>query len=401
MFFILLFASYELLLISVHQADGDSLQKDLSRTTKFLLKNEQQLLVTLFIGKYVSIAFAVYFLHDAFANYFHFKQEWWLVVLLVFLLILLLILFVDFLPKIITQRSSVALLNSFAWIISLFLITFYLFSAFYLWISTLLMKNMETDDNQESFFSHLNLNYLISDNATTNEVLSGIDNEVRIIQNVLDFSNVKLRDCLVPRTEIVALEQGVDIGMLKQTFVETGLSKILIYKEDLDNTVGYIHSSEMFKNPKDWIRQIKPIPIVPESMTAQKLMKILMKDKKSIALVVDEFGGTAGIVTLEDIVEEIFGEIEDEHDKRHYVAKQMSNNEYVLSGKLEIEEINENFNLGLPESDDYTTLAGYILQMHQHFPKLNEVVEIDRYIFKFLKVANNRIELVRLTIKEN
>jgi len=186
------------------------------------------------------------------------------------------------------------------------------------------------------------------------------------------------------------------VETLKQTFIETGLSKIPIYKGDIDNIVGYIHSSEMFEHQLDWKKQINQIPIVPENMAAQKLMKIFMLQKKSIAVVVDEFGGTAGIITLEDIIEEIFGEIEDEHDNRGYIAKKMNENEYLLSGRLEVKAANAKFNINIPESDAYETIAGFILHNHQHFPKLNEVIRIEGFTIRCVKVTNNRIELVKV-----
>lgn len=225
-----------------------------------------------------------------------------------------------------------------------------------------------------------------------------INKEVEIFQNVLDFSNVKLRDCLVPRTEIVALDYEVDEETLKQTFIETGFSKIPIYKGNIDNIIGYIHSSEMFVHPKDWRNYLNQIPIVPENMPAQKLLKIFLKEKKTIAVVIDEFGGTAGIVTLEDIIEEIFGEIEDEHDTHEYTCEQLNEKEYLFSGRLEIKEINEKFNLNIPESDNYETIAGFILYHLERFPKLNEVIQIDKFTLKCVEIKNNRIELVKLSL---
>jgi CBS domain containing-hemolysin-like protein len=194
------------------------------------------------------------------------------------------------------------------------------------------------------------------------------------------------------------LEHGATVATLKQTFIETGLSKIVIYKEDIDNIVGYIHASEMFQHQKDWKKHIKQIPIVPENMAAQKLMRIFMQQKKSIAVVVDEFGGTAGIVTLEDIMEQIFGDIEDEHDVKGHKAEKTGDNEYLFEGRVEVEEANRLFDLNIPLSDDYTTIAGYILHVHQHFPKLNEVIRMDKYTFKCVKVTNNRIELVKMHV---
>ena len=229
---------------------------------------------------------------------------------------------------------------------------------------------------------------------------SEMDTEVKIFQNALDFSNVRLRDCIVPRTEIVACDKTATLEELRSRFIETGLSKILVYNDNIDDIVGYIHSSEMFKNPGDWTQNIRSVSIVPETMAANKLMKVLMQDKKSLAVVVDEFGGTSGIVTLEDLVEEIFGEIEDEHDIKSYVAKKISDNEYLLSGRMEIDTLNEKFSLELPESDDYVTIAGFILHFYQKFPKLNETIEIDKYTFKIIKVTATKIELVRMKVAD-
>ena len=227
-----------------------------------------------------------------------------------------------------------------------------------------------------------------------------IDTEVKIFQNALDFSNIKIRDCMVPRTEIIAIEDNADINELKSLFIESGISKIIVYKESIDNVVGYIHSSEMFRNLTDWKEGIRQLPIVPETMNANKLMQLFMQQKRSIAVVVDEFGGTAGIVAMEDLVEQIFGEIEDEHDTQTYVAKSIGNNEYVLSGRLDIEKVNELFPIDLPESDDYQTVGGLILHQYQSFPKIYEIISFDKFEFKILKVTATKIELVKLKVKE-
>ena len=227
-----------------------------------------------------------------------------------------------------------------------------------------------------------------------------LDAEVKIFQNALDFSNIKIRDCIVPRTEIVAVDVTASLEELKSLFVESGISKIIVYDGNIDNVIGYIHSSEMFRNPADWRNNVKEVPIVPETMAAHKLMKLFMQQKKTIAVVVDEFGGTSGIVSLEDLVEEIFGDIEDEHDNTSYICKQIGENEYVLSARLEIEKVNETFNLELPESDEYLTIGGLILNRYQSFPKLHEVVTIDEYQFKIIKVTATKIELVRLKVAE-
>ena len=211
-------------------------------------------------------------------------------------------------------------------------------------------------------------------------------------------SNIKIRDCIVPRTEVVAVDLSTPLNELVGKFIESGISKIIVYDGNVDNITGYIHSSEMFRNPKSWQDNVKEIPIVPETMAANRLMQLFMQQKKTIAVVVDEFGGTAGIVCLEDLVEEIFGDIEDEHDNTSYVCKQIKEDEYILSARLEIEKVNETFGLELPESDEYMTVGGLILHYYQSFPKLHEVVSVDNYQFKIIKATPTKIELVRLKI---
>ncbi|MDR3061718.1 MAG: hemolysin family protein [Dysgonamonadaceae bacterium] len=227
-----------------------------------------------------------------------------------------------------------------------------------------------------------------------------LDKEMELFQNALEFSNIRVRDCVVPRTEIVAVSTETTLEELLSKFIETGLSKILVFKEDIDNIIGYIHSSEMFTKPDDWTQSIISLPFVPENMAANKLMKNMLEEKRNIAVVVDEFGGTSGVITLEDLVEEIFGEIEDEHDTRNLISKQINENEYILSGRAEIDQINENFRLNIPESDEYQTIAGYILSYNQSFPKVNELISIDRYTFKIIKMSNTKIELVRLKVSK-
>ena len=301
----------------------------------------------------------------------------------------------EFLPKTIFRTNPNLWLNVFSPVLFLFYVLLYPVSSFSTWVSKVMLRLCGVkrgEEDERNTFSRIDFNYLVEESLDGSEGETEMDNEVKMLQNALDFSNVRLRDCFVPRPEIVALDyEQTDVETLKQTFIETGLSKIIIYKGNIDNVVGYIHSSEMFTHQADWKEHIYSLPIVPENMAAQKLMKICMRQKKSIAVVVDEFGGTAGIVTLEDIFEEIFGEIEDEHDTH----------EYVFSGRLEVEDINEKYGLNIPESDEYETIAGFLLYKHQHFPKLNEVVRIGPFTLKCTKVTNNRIELIRLTVEDN
>lgn len=309
----------------------------------------------------------------------------------------------EFLPKTIFKSSPNALLTFFAVPAFICYVVLYPISRFatllsrgLLWLAGIKMQK-EQDDHE---FTRVDLDYLVQssiDNAKSDEE---IDEEVKIFQNALDFTETRVRDCMVPRTEIDAVEDTCNIEQLKQMFIESGHSKVVVYHEDIDHVVGYIHSSEMFRHPKDWRESIRQLPFVPETMQASRLMKIFMQQHKSIAIVVDEFGGTSGLISLEDIVEEIFGDIEDEHDSNNYVAKQVGNGEYMLSARLEIEKVNEMFDLELPESDEYMTIGGLILHEYQSFPKLNEVVTIGRYDFKIVKNTATKIELVRLKVGE-
>ena len=309
----------------------------------------------------------------------------------------------EFLPKTLFKINPNLALNVCAVPLFICYVVLYPISKFSSGVSYLFLRLFGMKVNKEASakaFGKVDLDYFVQsciDNAESEETL---DTELKIFQNALDFSAVKIRDCIVPRTEVVAVALDTSLEELKGRFVESGISKIIVYDGNIDNVVGYIHSSEMFRSPKDWRDHVKEVPIVPETMAAHKLMKLFMQQKKTIAVVVDEFGGTSGIVSLEDLVEEIFGDIEDEHDNTSYICKQIGEHEYVLSARLEIEKVNETFNLELPESDDYLTVGGLILNQYQSFPKLHELVSVGKYQFKIIKVTATKIELVRLKVME-
>jgi CBS domain containing-hemolysin-like protein len=329
----------------------------------------------------------------------------------------------EFLPKTFFKSNANSMLTFFAIPAWICYVVLWPVSRF----ATLLSKGIlrlfgvHMDKNSgEREFTKVDLDYLLQTSIDNAKNEDEIGEEVRIFQNALDFSETKVRDCMVPRTEIDAVEDTATIEQLLQTFIESGHSKILVYHEDIDHVIGYIHSSDLFRLSKEDNSQfsilhaqlstlnstlstlnsplVRSISFVPETMLAQKLMEQLMAQKRSLAVVVDEFGGTAGLVSLEDIVEEITGEIEDEHDNTNLVSKQVGDHEYILSARLEIEKINEQYDLDLPESDDYMTLGGLILHEYQSFPKLNEQVRIGRFEFKILKNTATKIELVRLKL---
>ena len=308
----------------------------------------------------------------------------------------------EFLPKMLFKSNPNGLITIFSPMAYLFYIVLWPISRLATFLAKILLKlvgiKMEKENGEEEF-SKVDLDYLVQSSIDNAKSDDEIDDEVKIFQNALEFSETKVRDCMIPRTEINAVEYDCTVDELMQKFVESGNSKIIVYRGDIDHIEGYIHSSEMFRTGgKGWHESIRTMPFVPETMAAQKLMKTFLQSKKSLGVVVDEFGGTSGIVALEDIVEEIFGDIEDEHDSNKYVAKKIGDNEYLLSARLEIDKVNDMFNLELPEDDDYKTIGGFILNFYQSFPKLNEVVKIGPFSFKIIKSTMTKIELVKLTI---
>ena len=308
----------------------------------------------------------------------------------------------EFLPKILFKNNANRLLSVFSVPAYLFYILLWPISRFSTLVSKCLLRivgiRMEAEADDEGF-SKVDLDYLVQSSIENAHSDEEINEEVKIFQNALDFYDCKVRDCMVPRTEVNAVDvNDCTVDELMQKFVESGNSKIIVYEGDIDHIIGYIHSSEMFRNRDNWRQCVCKMPFVPETMAAQKLMHIFLQQKKSLGVVVDEFGGTSGIVSLEDIVEEIFGDIEDEHDSTKYIATQVGDNEYMLSARLEIDKVNDLFDLDLPESDDYMTVGGYILHEYQSFPKLNEVITIGRYEFRIIKSTMTKIELVKLKV---
>lgn len=307
----------------------------------------------------------------------------------------------EFLPKTLFKSNPNKFFSFFVFPAYLFYLLLWPVSRFSTLLSKILLKisGVKVDkDNDDGEFSKVDLDYLVQssiDNASDN---SQIDDEVRIFQNALEFSDTKVRDCMVPRTEICAVEKSSSLSDLKNIFIESGKSKILVYDNDIDHIIGYIHSLELFRNPNDWHNHIRTMPFVPETMSARKMMQTFLQQKKSLGVVVDEFGGTSGIISLEDIVEEIFGDIEDEHDNSNYIAQKNSDGTYLLSARLEIDKVNDLFSLDIPESEDYMTIGGFILHEYENFPKLNEVVRIGRFEFKIIKNTMTKIELVRLKV---
>ena len=315
---------------------------------------------------------------------------------------LLILITAEFLPKILFRINPNAVLKFFAVPVWLFYIIFYPIIFLFISLAEFLLTRifrLQLDSGTYQF-TMIDLEEYVKEYNESAEQTEEIDQEMRMIQNAIEFKHVKLRECMVPRTEIKALELNDDVETLRRMFTETGHSKIMIYKENIDNMVGYVHTYDMFTNPEKISDVLRKIDVYPETMNASDLLNEMIKKHKPVAIVVDEFGGTAGLVTMEDIIEEIFGEIEDEHDKEELTEKQISPTEFIFSTRLEVDYLNEKYNLNIEASEEYETLAGFIIHYHESIPEINEEIKIPPYLFTILKSSGNRIEEVKLQIIE-
>jgi CBS domain containing-hemolysin-like protein len=316
----------------------------------------------------------------------------------------LILLVAEFLPKTIFIISPNFFLKFLSIPTLFFFFLFYPISKFTLAASNLFIRVFfrirPGEKKQENLvFSKVDLDHFVNLSKQSNEKSSPDHHNIRIFQNALDFSNVKLRECMIPRTEIEAVESNSPVEVLREKFIETRLSRILVYQNSIDNIIGYFELKDIFKNPGNITSSIRKLAIVPETMPANKLLKLFVDEKKNIALVVDEFGGTSGMVTIEDVLEEIVGDIEDEHDTSDLTEKVIGNNEYILSGRFEIDYLNEKYSLNLPEEDDFETLAGMIMFFHGSIPVNNDIIRINNIVIKVLRATTTRLELVNLKIE--
>jgi CBS domain containing-hemolysin-like protein len=379
-----------------------------SKLLRVVTANSGKYIATMLIGNNIAlviygIAFAG-FLDPIFENYIHTESLILLITTVISTFVILV--FGEFLPKTLFRTIPNTLLKIFLIPLSFFFFLFYPVTRSIVGITNLLMnwlfKANIKQNNNNLVFSRIDLDEFVNEKDNNrSEKKENIESEVKLFKNALDFSKVKLREIMVPRTEIEMLDVNSTISELRQKFVETGYSRIIFYDENIDNIVGYVHSSVIFKNPESVKPYLNNVLIVPETMPANKLLSTFISEHRSIAIVVDEFGGTSGMVTSEDILEEIFGEIEDEHDTVDVIEKKISDNEYVFSGRSEIDLINEKYQINLPETEDFETLAGFILYHHESIPKINSLIKIGVFQFKILKATNTKIELVKLTITED
>lgn len=358
-------------------------------------------ITTLLVGNNVVMVIYGIFMSDLLVKQFEFLHLSIGVELFVETLVstLIILVFAEFLPKTVFRLRSNLFLKLFSVPVFLFYLLFFPLSYFSVWLGGWLLRIFtgrklgHKEPNRA--FGKVDLNNLIEEgevNARQEEEM----HEIKLFRNALDFSEVKLRECIVPRPDVVALSIDSSIEELTQLFIDTGLSRILIYKESIDDIIGYVHISTLFKDPPTIAKALSRVLILPETMSAQRLLNLFIRDQKSVAVVVDEFGITAGIVTIEDIMEEIFGEIEDEHDHLNLKEVMISEQEYIFSGRLEVDYLNEKYHLDLEEREEYETLAGLVLYFNQSIPQEGETIVVNNLTFKILSVKNARIEEIKV-----
>lgn len=308
----------------------------------------------------------------------------------------------EFLPKTIFRINPNNTLKLFAIPLVVIYVLLYLPTLIMVGLSQVLLKlfiRRDSDDGPVNF-GRIDLHHYVREFADRAESEEEIDHEIQILQNALDFSKVRVRDCMIPRTNITACSVDENIEELRQSFIDTGYSKIPIYRDSIDNIIGYTHCNELFKRPESIRSLLLPVLIVPESMNANEMLELFITKKRGLAVVVDEFGGTAGMLTIEDVIEEIFGEIEDEHDVEDLPEEQVDDDTFRLSARLEVDYLNDKYKIDLPEDEEYETLAGLILHYHEDIPEKNEVIDVNGFRFTVLDVSESRIELIKLEIME-
>lgn len=318
-----------------------------------------------------------------------------------FLSTMLILVTAEFLPKNIFRINPNRTLKIFAFPLTLIYGLLYPVVMVTIGFSEFILKKIlrvSIEKENVAFFTMIDLDHYLREGISTLEKKTELEHDIQIFQNALDFSSVKARECMIPRTEIIAVDVNDDIKDLKEKFIQTRLSKILIYSESIDNIIGYVYSKELFKNPESIRGILLPVSIVPESMAASKVLTVFIQQNKSIAVVVDEFGGTSGMLTMEDVMEEIFGEIEDEHDKEEMIEKQISETEFVFSARLETDYLNGKYHLNLPILDNFETVGGLIMHFHESIPRLHEEIRIENLLFTITSVTRARIEQVNLKI---
>lgn len=371
----------------------------LAKTLSHLTKKPSKFITTMLVGNNISLVIYGYFMGYLLIPFItpYLSNDFIILIIQTVISTLIILVTAEFLPKAIFRVYANETLKFFAIPAYLFYLIFYLISDFIIFISDFVLRVLfnTKKDQIQLLFSKSELENYISEQM---ESVLEIDSEIQIFQNALDFHNVRAREAMIPRTEIIAVDVSETISNIKKLFTETGLSKIMVYNNSLDDIIGYVHVFELFKKPKNIRSILLPIEIVPETMMIHHILNDLIKKSKSVAIVIDEYGGTSGLITVEDIVEELFGDIEDEHDLTTLLEEKINDREYKFSTRLEVDYINETFGLDLKEDSDYETLGGLIVHHTENIPSTGEIIEIDNYQFTILKVSASKIEEVHLKV---
>lgn len=379
----------------------------LSNILTKITEKPSKFIATMLVGNNISIVIYGFFMGDLIMNWINFLgyqfSEITNVLIQSIISTLVILITSEFLPKVFFQIYANSLIKFFAVPSYFFFVVFNYISTFIIWISDIILKKFfKTEgDYVPSFFSKIELGNYINEQMSTVDNDEDVDSEIQIFQNALEFSGVKAREIMTPRTELVAVELHSSIAQLRELFIQTGYSKILIYQNSLDDIIGYVHSFELFKKPRSIKAIMIPVEYVPETIFIKDVLNLLTKKRKSVAVILDEYGGTSGIVTVEDIVEELFGEIEDEHDNdEELIETKIDDKTFLFSARLDVAYINEEYKLDIPESDSYGTLGGFIVDFSKEIPQKGEQITIENLHFVIEEASNNKIDLVKMTITE-
>ncbi|WP_088323637.1 hemolysin family protein [Polaribacter tangerinus] len=369
-----------------------------------ITQKSSKFITTMLVGNNISLVVYSYYMGAFLIRFLpvHTFNEFTVLLLQTVISTLIILITAEFLPKAIFRIYANEVLKIFAVPAYVFYVLFHFFSEFITIISDFCLRVFfkTSADEQQVEFSKEELGNYINEQLETGNEDEELDSEIQIFQNALEFHNVKAREVMVPRTEIIAIEIHEKVKNLKNIFIETGLSKVLVYKTSLDDVIGYVNAFELFKKPKSIKSILLPVEIVPESMMINDILNMLMKKRKSVAIVVDEYGGTSGMITVEDIVEELFGEIEDEHDSQEFLEEIINTNTFHFSARLEVDYLNEEYHLNIPKSEAYETLGGFIIEQTESIPSVDEMVEIEGFQIKILKTSGAKIDHVSLKVIE-
>jgi len=399
-----LFSGLEIAFVSASKfkIEIDSKKGDINaRILSQLTKKPSRFIAAMLVGNNIALVLYGYFMPEVINPFLSgVANEYFLLFIQTTIATAVILIFAEFLPKAIFNSQSNRLLSVFAVPGALFYYLFYPVVSLMMAISNFVLRVVlrTAPEEAQPAFDKIDLDNYLKERSETQTDEEEVDHEIQIFRNALQFSDQKAREFMIPRPEIVAVDVAVSVVEIRDRFIQSGLSKILIYKDSIDNIIGYVHSFELFKRPQNIRTVLRPVSYVPESMTANAILNLLIKDRRSLAVVLDEFGGTAGMVTVEDIIEELFGEIDDEHDTEELLEVKINEQEFRFSARQEIDYLNEKYNLDLPESDNYTTLGGLIIHQLESIPEKGETLKFKDFLFKVEAVSHSKIEIVRVKL---